>query len=348
MFPFVAPRAHYARPIRRILILARESSPTADIYLDDRLRGAGVPVERADVRAVGRAGAGDDPATLLTDGTFVIVVRYLTRRAASALRGRAEALAGVAYLMDDDMPHAWRSPGLAWPYRLGLAARWLETRSTMAGLVSEVWLSSDGLMGLHGHLPGVHRLDPLFLEPPRRPLRVFYHGVSSHEGDALWLRPVVADVQARRDDIVFEIIGSKAVARAYAGIPRCRVVPSMNWPDYISATAAGGWDIGLAPLAPTEFNAARSHTKFFDIARSGAAGIFADQGPYRAVVGDGHNGLLRPHEPDAWRDAILMLADNPDLRRAMAAAALATARELDRRERDNPLFARFFSAPSAD
>jgi hypothetical protein len=84
----------------------------------------------------------------------------------------------------------------------------------------------------------------------------------------------------------------------------------MRWENYLTFTASQPADIGLAPLLPGAFNAARGAVKFYDYARMGAAGIYTDVEPYRGFVRNGVDGLLLPNEPQRWIDAIAALAQD--------------------------------------
>jgi hypothetical protein len=66
------------------------------------------------------------------------------------------------------------------------------------------------------------------------------------------------------------------------------------------------------------FNQSRSYTKFFDITRAGAVGVYAKPGPWQHLIDHEKNGLLCPMESQAWVDAILALAANaPEVRQAL-------------------------------
>jgi glycosyltransferase involved in cell wall biosynthesis len=95
----------------------------------------------------------------------------------------------------------------------------------------------------------------------------------------------------------------------------------MSWPQYLAYTQSRKADIGLAPLLPSRFNAARGATKWMDYARMGAVGIYTDVQPYSEHVRHGVNGLLLPNEPEVWVQNILDLADNTELREQMRIAA---------------------------
>src|SRR5438105_9217269 len=105
----------HPRTASRWLVLQSGPNPSTDYYIRPRAAAAGIAATYRDIEH-------DMPSAAdLADGTQVIVVRYLNRRWAEALRARAGALAGVVYFMDDDLldPAAWR--GLPAAYRDRLA-----------------------------------------------------------------------------------------------------------------------------------------------------------------------------------------------------------------------------------
>lgn len=344
------PSAVYRRPIRRILVLHRGASPTAELYLRPRLADAQVPVTYQDMLQP-RLEPG------IGDGTFVILVRYLNVPWASMLWAARQRLSGVAYLMDDDIPVAGKDRSLPTDYRRTVSLFWSVFRPLLARLASEVWVTSAGLEASYGG-PNVHRMNPLYVGSSRKrtpthnsddhPVRVFYHGGRTHAADQAWLRDVVKRVQDARANTVFEIFGDVDTARLYAGIPRCRVLQRLRWPDYLSYADGERLDIGLAPAVAGAYNAARSFNKAYDITRTGAAGIYADVPAFREFVGHDREGLLAPADDmDVWVSAILALVDDPARRRRLHAAAVDRAQQIAERELAAPVIARFRSCTNA-
>lgn len=317
----------YDRPAKRIVIARGATAPTEHHYLTPRLKSCRLPVATWDI------GAADAPPPL--DDAFVIVVRYLDGPALRHLRNAASRLAGVAWLVDDDIPAAIRESALPPAYRWRLAKFWLRYGRAVGRLASEVWFASDVLRDTYGRGPDdpkFQRIDPLDGEfgpgadrPARRPGEpavIFYHAQITHLGECLWLRDVIAAAQARLPDAVAEIIGGPRVRQAFRDIPRCRVLHPMSWSTYRSYIDTARGEIGLAPLRDTAFNRARSYVKYLDIVRYGGVGIFADAPPYAGVVRSGENGVLLPMEPDRWADEIVRLATDGAAWTAMREKAL--------------------------
>jgi hypothetical protein len=157
---------------------------------------------------------------------------------------------------------------------------------------------------------------------------VFYHGTGSHQAEIDWLLPVVEQVLAVNHNISFEIIGNAKTQKLYGHFKRVNVIPQMKWPAYQDFIKQPGRHIGLAPMLDNPFNLARSYTKFFDIHRAGAAGIYAEQGPWRAFVELDKQGVLVPMQVASWVSAILDLAAAQAQRASILRAADDTIHEL--------------------
>ena len=126
----------------------------------------------------------------------------------------------------------------------------------------------------------------------------------------------------------FEVLGGRDVARTFGGLAGAAVVHPLSWPAYRGFALSGTRAVGLVPQLAVPFNRARSYTKFFDITRSGAVGIYAAGSACAAVVEDGRDGLVLPMEPDRWTRAIVDLALDDDRRSTMLARARDTAGRL--------------------
>jgi hypothetical protein len=311
---------NYSRSPERVVVLTQSASPTCDLYLRHRLAGSRLPV------AYWTLGA---PCPAPLDGSFLIIVRYVNRRAMKEIEEAASGLAGVAWLLDDDIGVAWRDRDLPLEYRIVMAHFWLRYARRIARVTSELWLSSDVLAECFSGAGPVERIDPhpepfplpgMREEGRGRPLRIFYHGQKTHRGERHWLYPIIAAIHDRHEDTYFEIVGRRDVSKVYRDLPRVEVRPPLSWPDYLERSRSVRFDIGLAPLLPTPFNQARSWVKYLDIARFGAVGIYADTAPYSHVVRNGENGLLcAPENAEAWTDALAMLVEDHDLRHRLKA-----------------------------
>jgi hypothetical protein len=159
---------------------------------------------------------------------------------------------------------------------------------------------------------------------------VFYHGTGSHQAEIDWLLPVVELVLAANAHITFEIIGNAKTQKLYRHLKRVTVTQQMKWPTYQTFIKRPGRQIGLAPLLEHPFNLARSYTKFFDIHRAGAAGIYAVTGPWQPFIEPGKQGVLVPMQVSSWVGAILDLAADQGQRARILEAADKKIRQLKR------------------
>lgn len=302
-------------------MLTQAESPTCDVYLRNRLRHAPLPVHYWAL--------GTEPPVSL-ENAYVIVVRYVDAISLRALKRAKKNLSGLAYLLDDDLAAAIHDRSLPLHYRLYIAHFWLRYAGRIGALASELWLSSDVLARRYAAAGNVHRIDPAparFALPLERPLNesgdvsIFYHGQKTHRADRMWLRDVVRPVLNECPNCEFEIVGGPEARRHYGGMPRVTVRPPLPWSEYWQRSQMTRLDIGLAPLAPTPFNSARSWIKYLDIARFGAVGVYAAGEPYESVVTDDRNGVVRPAgNKEAWSDALIALVRDRALRSRLTAA----------------------------
>ena len=278
-----SPRAFTARHDQswtgHVAVLAPGAIPTVDFYVTPRLIGlSSGSVHRFDSRAW------DPSSRSLPAGTFVVVVRHASGPWLRFLAKQAGQWSGVAFLMDDDLPAAWRCRELPLDYRLRTSGRFLRVGHGLSRVCDQAWVSTEVLRSRY---PDWHPS----LVPPLNPFAIrgaashgtrrwCYHGTRAHMLELNWLRPVVEAVQARVPDAEFEVTGGAAVRRLFAGIPRVRVLAPMPWREYAAYCERSELAVGLAPLLPSPFNDARAHVKAFDIAHCGAVGIFSRRAPY--------------------------------------------------------------------
>ena len=296
---------------KRMAVLTPGEIPTTDLYLRENLRKTfGEAVTYVNTL---RTSPND---VVLGRDTLIVVVRYAPKKWLQSLLRRQDKLAGIALLIDDDMPTALRAPELPFRYAMKTAWRYARTRRLLGQLCSEVWVSTPELASRYA------RFSPRLLEPnyveskaaDEEKTVYFYHGTWAHRREIEWLVPIVRQVQEAIPGAWFEIMGTDRVRRLYRGIPRVRVVHPMPWKDYLAYSGTVKYQVGLAPCFDTEFNRARSHSKMFDITRVGAAGIYSNLTPYREKVIHGQTGYLCANEPDKWVAVLTQLLSDGELR----------------------------------
>lgn len=307
--------------VRRCVVLQEgASTPSSDYLLRPHLARLGWPVVLADLRQP----PGPD---LPSPGDVVVVARYLDEPWRRALQARRESLAGLVYFMDDDLFDAAAHRALPAPYARKLHTLAARHRAWLEAQVDAFWVSTDALAAKYARLsPEVLPLapPPELARPAAEVVRIAYHGTASHAAEIDWLHPVIAAVQARCAGTHVELFGEHPVHKQWRTLPRVAVMHPLGWEAYRAWTASHAADIGLAPLRPGAFNASRGAVKFFDYARMGAVGLYADVAPYRGFVRDGVDGvLLPPDDAAAWTEAIVALAGDPARRAALQAGVRA-------------------------
>jgi hypothetical protein len=300
------------------LILSGGQTPTVDYFLKPYLMQLGYEVSLLDGSCEPMASAFDAQRCRL-----VVISRYASGCWFVALERLRLQGAKLVYFMDDDLFDLSALQGLPWRYRWKIFSRAWMYRNRLLRLCDEFWVSTPYLAEKYAHFKPV-LLGPLpsaqiIAQQPC--VRVCYHGTASHPREFEWLLPIIREVQARTEDVHFELFGGREVAKLFGSLPRVSVLHPMGWPNYLAYTASHRCDIALAPLLLGAFNAARGPTKFYDYTRMGAAGLYSDVAPYRGFVRDGVDGLLLDNDPERWVGAILTLAQDAEKRAALAAAA---------------------------
>jgi len=302
-----------------IFLVEEQANPSTDYFV--------LPAVSATPCKIVRCGAAELPAASELVGAVVIFVRYVPPEWVGLVEEARSRLLRLVFFMDDDVLDLRASAGMPLRYRFKLArlaawrAAWLRRQG------AELWVSTPWLQQKYASWQ-----PQLVLSSPVTQIgnvrRVFYHGSASHAAEIRWLRPVVEEALRRDDRLAFEIIGGKEVYRLYRNLPRVTVVHPMKWPAYQGFLSMPGRHIGLAPLLDLPFNRARSCTKFFDITRCGAVGIYSSNSACDELVTHDVDGLLLPLDQPVWVEAILKLAMDEPLRKTMLSNAEARQRAL--------------------
>lgn len=99
-----------------------------------------------------------------------------------------------------------------------------------------------------------------------------------------------------------------------------------GWTDIMSSYRSYDWDIGLAPLMDSYFNALKSRTKLIEYGARGIPTIASAVGEYVDWIDHGENGLLAS-TPAEWLDALDTLTRSDSLRQHMSDNARKKAEE---------------------
>ena len=339
---------------RVIYIVEQGPNPSTDYFLIPMLSGTTTSIIRC-------SWSSPLPSAQELAGATVIFVRYLPAGWKRLIKRTHHSLTELVYFMDDDLWDYRAAAGLSFKYRFKLARYATRHQHWLKALHATLWVSTTWLANKYAAqqprliMPALPLAAPSLTAPSAasaiastsspfsiatsvaagsttptahttdtapETLTLFYHGSASHRADIAWLHPVIKAVLARNTRLQFEIIGDTRTRALYSNLQRCTVLSPMSWPAYQALIATPGRHIGLAPAVPHPFNQARSYTKFFDITLAGAVGIYAAQGPCQGVLKHQQHGLLIEMAPEAWVEAILLLADDPALRQTLYAQAL--------------------------
>jgi len=305
---------------KRVMYLVEErANPSTDYFVYPAALAAGFQIVRC--------GPNDLPESKDLGGAVVVFVRYVPPRWARLVEAVRTHLLRLVFFMDDDVLDLRASAGMPLRYRFKLLRRAARHAGWLRRQGAELWVSTPWLQQKYASWhPRLVLPSPVTQIGDVR--RFFYHGSASHAAEIRWLRPVVEEVLRRGQRLSFEIIGGKEAYRLYRDLPRVNVVHPMKWPAYQSFLAMPGRHIGLAPLLDLPFNRARSCTKFFDITRCGAVGIYSSSSACDEAVTHGVDGLLLPPDQSAWMEAILKLAMDEPLRQTLLSNAEARQRAL--------------------
>ena len=152
-------------------------------------------------------------------------------------------------------------------------------------------------------------------------LTVGWAGSTSHLKDHEVLAGVATGVLQENPDVVFSFMG-QTTPEQLKEIPRqnWEIKPATDtWERYPRLLAEAGYDIGLAPLVASQFNASRSLAKWFEYTMTGIPTVASEWGPYKDLR-DGQDAYLIQTKT-GWVEAINHLIKNKHDRDKLVATA---------------------------
>lgn len=311
------------QPVKRIIVFGRIPNPTFDYYLAARLTASDMPpFEVADIR-------GHETPTLDADGAFVILCRYASPSVLRWIESNAERLSGVGLFLDDDIPAVVTGRDADFLYRLFLCYRALSPLRRLNRHLDIVWASTPHLASRLSEAKAVvlppappealwsrGRDDLDARDPTDREVLIGYHATGVHLEEHRFVRPIIAEVLRERPLARFEVFADRRARAIWQGLDRVQIREPMPWMEYLADADARQIDIMLVPLAPSHVNDSRAPTKRIDVARYRAAGVFSESVAYGSFRDT--EELRMPYVVDAWRQIILQLVDDCELRRRVA------------------------------
>ncbi|HWI87397.1 MAG TPA: glycosyltransferase [Sphingomonas sp.] len=201
---------------------------------------------------------------------------------------------------------------------------------------AESWFSTPELARLYAHVAHRHAIMPNMLDPriwrdwrhkrpepfARSAVRMLYMGTNTHGPDFALIRPALERLaEERPGQFELTLIGvSPDIENAtwlYRQSPPAESIPYARFVRWLRAQ--GPYDVGLAPLADTGFNRAKSDIKLLDYAALGMLPMVQDIEAYR---GDPNAAGIALFASD-WFEALRQVIDDRDAARARAAGAEA-------------------------
>ena len=152
--------------------------------------------------------------------------------------------------------------------------------------------------------------------------KISYLGTSSHPLELRWLKTLFEKIQQQRKDCLIEIYVNKKWRNYFRSIPRMKMSYPLDWETFFLDTSIGKSDIVLNPIFNSNFNNFRSPTKFFDITRLKAVGIYSNSKPYCDFINNNHDGILVDNNIESWIEKIFFLLDNSNERQRLFLNAL--------------------------
>ncbi len=167
--------------------------------------------------------------------------------------------------------------------------------------------------------------------PKRERLTIGWAGGTSHFTDWEVSAKHIGKFMQRNPKLDFHVIGTNFAGRTFGMNVRNTQWISHVWKYYYAID----FDIGIAPLAPIEFNRSKSHIKALEYAALGIPVVATDMEPYRDFVVHGETGYLVKHDYE-WGRYLKLLTDDEDLRKEMGKKAkdLAADWTIQRRWKD--------------
>ena len=251
----------------------------------------------------------------------LIFVRYLSSKWIHFVEKNRKKIKKIIYFFDDSLFDISVLKDLPIKYKLKiflkafLRKKWL-FRNSSVFLVSTEYLKNKYKELNPIVLPPYPIFDPIdnFQNDNNPIITIFYFATASHTKEAVWLYEIVKRILKMHKNVIFEIIGNKAIYKLYRQLDRVLINYPMRWTAYRYFLLSKKRDIGLVPVFMTPFNKGRSFTKFFEITGCGAVGVYSKDSIYEKIVVNGENGLLVINNKEKWIELISELITDSEFR----------------------------------
>ncbi len=151
------------------------------------------------------------------------------------------------------------------------------------------------------------------------PIIIGWAGSPTHFQDLRVVEKPLKKVLKKHPNVLFRVMG--CLPDFFAGHSQIELredyVDIMDWPQKLASL---NFDIGIAPLAISNFNLAKSNLKWMEYSILNIPGVYSRVGEYARTIDDGLTGFLA-NDPREWEYHLTNLIESEDLRRRIGGQA---------------------------
>ncbi len=148
---------------------------------------------------------------------------------------------------------------------------------------------------------------------------IYGSGTNTHNADFLVAANGILSALLKEKSLRFWIVGEIELPENFKSVEdQIRFMPFQSFEQYMELLAQA--DIAIAPLEDIGFNDAKSNIKYLEASILGLASVCSPRQAFTKIIQDHKNGLLASSEYE-WKEKILLLARNPQLRKQLGQQA---------------------------
>ena len=267
----------------------------------------------------------------------VLIIRYIHNKYINALSNCIKDGKRVVLFIDDNLFGNINPFNCSIKYSFTIWWKIKRYKNVLNKYVSEIWVTntklksittkkltnqniSINILGLKNSLNFIRK---------KKIYRISYFGSSSHEKELKWLKGMLFKLQSTRNDCIIEIIVNQKWRRKLRDIPRIKMIYPMSWDSFLLDTRDHRIDIALVPLFSSNFNDTRSPTKFYDVTRLNAVGIYSNINPYKEFINNNYDGILLDNNEEEWVKKINYLLKEENEREYILSNAIKKINKLN-------------------
>lgn len=224
----------------------------------------------------------------------------------------------VIYHIDDDLLAIPPEVGQR-KFALHNSVERLETVRALLNCADVVYASTEKLRRrLAGYFPDlpvtvgkIYCSSTVLRRPGKGPGRkIGYMASADHAHNLDLILPAIETLLDRNPHVQFELFGSIPVPAQLERFSErvSKAPPIRNYDRFLSTFAAYGWDVGICPLRPIEFNLMKANTKWVEYTAVGCA-VVATRGTVYDDCCAGGCGILA-ETSDEWLEALELLVND--------------------------------------